>query len=233
MTDLNRIYYNARQTCLSMMQDRGYTLPSTLLVPLTDREFDVAFDKKQMDLAGVTDHLHQLPVYVRIIEPSRQFNILEDRDAVFKEAAKYFNSIGLAGVTDHLTLIKALDKGKARLIIIYNSRRGRPQIAYEKAYMDHPFIEVYQVHKLAINPLNTKYQSKWELITDSQTIADIYHKNDANPIMFGSVCLDDPINRYYGGRPAENGQPANLYKVTRGGVNIFYRKVITKKMNLK
>jgi len=232
MADFTHIYYGARLTCLEMMRDRGYNV-SDLLFQLTEKEFEVMFDKKQMDIAGVTDNSGR-PVYVKIIEPTRQFNKAADRQYIFKEVAKYFNSIGMTEITDDKSLETELDKGVARLIIIYNSRQpGQLQSKYEEEYILHPFIEVYQVHHININPTKNKYQPKHKLLTATEDIAKIYRRYDAKPIMLGSICIDDPINRYYGGRPAEDGKIGHVYEITREGTNIFYRKVVSKRMNIK
>jgi hypothetical protein len=232
MTDFNRIYYGARMTVLEMMNDRGYSVPESLS-QLTDKEFEVSFEKKQMDLAGIFDNEGR-PVYVKIIEPTRQFNKAVDRQSIFKEVARYFFSIGLVNITDDKLLEVALDEGQARLIIIYNSRQpGQIQTKYEEEYMLHQFIEVYPVHMMNINPKYCKYQPKYKLLTSPEDIAKVYRRYDAKPIMLGSICIDDRINRYYGGRPAENGKIADVYEVTREGTNIFYRKVISKRMNIK
>jgi DNA-directed RNA polymerase subunit H (RpoH/RPB5) len=232
MTDFNRIYFGARLTCLEMMKDRRYNVPNSLL-ELTEKEFEVTFDKKLMDIAGITDDQGR-QVYVKIIEPTRQFNKKADKQSIFKEIAKYFNGIGLSQITDEKELEKAIKEGIVRLIIIYNSRQpGQLQSKYEEEYILDPFIEVYQVHYMNINPKKNRYQPKYRLITNSEEIGKIYRRYDAKPIMFGSICIDDPINRYYGGRPAEDGKIAHIYEITREGVNIFYRKVVSKRMNIK
>ena len=232
MADFNRIYYGARMNSLEMMKDRGYEVPESHF-KLTDKEFDVIFEKKQMDVVGIVDNEGR-PVYIKMIEPTRQFNKVGERDAIFKEIAKYFAGIGIGNIECEKTLLNALNAGVVRLVVIYNSRQsGQLQIRYEEKYILHPFIEVCQVHHMNINPKNSKYQPKYKLITSTEEIEKIYKKYDAKPIMLGSICIDDPINRYYGGRPAENGKKAHLYEITRGGTNIFYRKVISKRINLK
>ena len=240
MSDFNTIYYRARQTCLEMFVDRGYTVPPHLQ-QLTPKEFEIMFDKNQMDLSGISDQSNRM-VYVKIINPSSIFNKKENHTQVFDEVAKYFsskanepNNESLKSITDGKSLEIALDKGICRLIIIYNARQQensqQKQNKHEEKYLTHKYIEVYPVHNF-INPKNSKYQPKFKLITDIDEIAKIYRQYDAKPIMLGSICIDDPINRYYGGRPAEDGKLANLYEITRGGVNIFYRKVMPKLMNL-
>ena len=232
MDDLKRVhtYYCARRKVLEMMRDRNYKVPK-ILFETTEKEFEIMFNKKQMDLTGINDN-NGLPVYVKIIEPSRQFTTLLHKE-IFKEIAKYFNII-IPSIQDEKTLTAALDEGKIRLIIIYHTRHQEQSKAkHLEKYITDPYIEAYQVNNLSISPKDSKYQDKWRLILDPQEIADIYARYDAKPIMFGSVCIDDPMNRYYGGRPAENGKPAQIFEITRGGVSIFYRKVISKTMNIK
>lgn len=232
MADYSRIYYGARQTILEMFIDRGYVVPEALN-QLTEKEFEVMFEKRQMDLSGIVDNLGR-PVYVKMIEPTRQFHKKDDKLAIFKDVAKYFNSVGMTTITDEKTLTTALNEGKVRLIIIYNSRQpGQLQNKFEEEYITHGFIEVYQVNQIYINPKKNKYQPKFELITNQEEIAKIYRRYDAKPIMLGSICIDDPINRYYGGRPAEDGNLGHVYEITRDGTNISYRKVINKRMNIK
>ena len=232
MADNNQIYYGARQTVLKMLKDRHYKVPE-LLTQLTEKEFDILFEKRQMDIHGISDN-QEKPVYIRVIEPTRQFNKEKDRVTDFREVAKYFNAIGMNHITDDKTLESSLDNGQIRLIIIYNSRQpGQLQTKYEEEYITHSHIEVYQVHNINIPPKETKYQPKFKLIADTEEITKIYRRYDGKPIMLGSICIDDPMNRYYGGRPAEQGKLAHIYEINRGGTNIFYRKVISKRMNLK
>jgi hypothetical protein len=50
--------------------------------------------------------------------------------------------------------------------------------------------------------------------------------------MISSVCIDDPINRYYGGKPPNGDKKhGDMYEITRDGINIFYRKVVSKRVN--
>lgn len=232
MSDFSQIYYGARQTCLEMLRDRNYKVPENLF-QLTKKEFEIMFEKRQMDLYGITD-VENKPIYVKFVEPARLFNKEADRVTIFKEIAKYFNSIGMSEITDEKTLDEALNGGLIRLIIIYNSRQlGQLQTKYEEKYITHPYIEIYQVHNMNISVIKNKYQPKWRLISDPTEQAQVYRRYEAKPIMIGSVCIDDPVNRYYGGRPAENGKIAQIYEITRNGLNIYYRKVVSKRMNLK
>lgn len=241
MADLSRIYYGARKTCLEMFAARGYQIPKHHL-DLTEKEFEIMFDKKQMEITGVIDNQNK-PVYVRMIEPSRTFNKVPDKQAIFKDIAKYFKSIGVSPMDNDKNVEDAANQGLIRLCIIYNAQhQGTSQNKLEEDYVTHPYIEIHRVDVIYINPTNNILQSRHELITDETEIAKIYKKYDAKPLLLGSKCIDDPITRYYRGRPAEKkldskGQlvdtMAHVFKVYREGRNIFYQKVTFKRMNIK
>lgn len=235
MSNSNDIYFRARKTVLKMMTDRGYVVPDALF-DITNQEFDILFEKKEMNLMGITDNKN-IPVYVKMIEPSRQFNKAADRTSVFKEVAKYFQTI-IPEINDDRDIEKILDNGQIRLIIIYNAKQsGQIQTKYEEEYITHPYIEVFRVDKISVNPTEHKNQPKFRLITDQEEIKKIYDRYMGKPFIFPSICINDPINRYYGGRPAEsdnsnqNIKYADLYEIDRHGCNISYRKVINKKIN--
>ncbi len=232
MSDFYKIYYEARRVCLKMLGDRNYNLPPNVLLPITDQEFEIMYEKKQIDIGDITDN-EGLPTYIKFIKDSTQFNKTAERAQIFSEIAKYFSAIN-PKIIDDKTLIDALNNGLIRVIIIFNAiQSGQVQNKYEEEYMSHPFLEIHQVHNMAIDPTHHKYQPKFTLITNQEDLAKILRRYDAKPLMFGSISIDDPINRYYRGRPSENGHLPQMYTIVRGGLNIFYRKVISKRMNLK
>lgn len=241
MSDLARTYYGARKTCLEMFLARGYQVPDHHK-NLTEKEFEIMFDKKQMEITGITDNQNK-PVYVRLVEPSRTFNKVPDKQAIFKDIAKHFKSTGMTPMDNDKNVEEAADQGIIRLCLIYNAQQqGNAQNKLEQDYITHPYIEIHRVHVIYINPTESILQPKYELITDEIEIAKIYKRYDAKPLLIGSICIDDPINRYYRGRPAEKrldkkgelvDTMAHLFKVIRKGSNIFYRKVTLKRMNIK
>jgi DNA-directed RNA polymerase subunit H (RpoH/RPB5) len=235
MEDFVKIYYGARGTCLQMFKDRGYLVPE-VLDQVTQSEFDVMFEKKNMDISGVVDNSDGVdrPVYVKIVEPTKQFNKEADRKSVYKDVSDYFERIGHPTISDYKSLNEALEDGEIRLIVIYNSRQsGQVQNKYEKDAIPHSYLEVFQVHMMNINPTQNRYQPKFRLITDQAEITNIYRRYDAKPTVLGSICLDDPITRYYNAKPAASDRLAHVFEINRGGTNIYYRKVTTKRMNIK
>jgi hypothetical protein len=225
-----RIYYRARNVCLKMLKTREYTIPASYSNTMTEKEFAIMFEAKQMDLTGIIDRENR-PCYVKFLHPDYQFSKADEKKSLFKEIAKHFSQT-VPSVTDDQSLAEATRDGKLRLIIVYSAVENGPS-KFEKDYINDPFIELHQVHRLSIDPFECKYQKEWRLIHNQKEVAGILDRYDAKLLMLGSVAIDDPINRYYRGRPAENGHSAQVYEITRDGINIFYRKVITKKMNLK
>lgn len=214
----SKIYYRARQVCLQMLRDRKYTVPN--FAPLTEQEFEIMYDAKQMDLSGIIDN-NGKPCFVKMLHPDFVWNAADKRRA-FNNIANYFKNNGHPEITNDEDLTDATDQGEIRLIFVLQNMDSK----LEKTYVTNPFIEIHQADKLAIDPFECKYQKTWRLLPSTET-KEILERYDAKPIMMGSVCIDDRINRYY------RGQLGQVYEINRNGTGVFYRKVIMKKINLK
>lgn len=219
---ISRVYNSARQTCLEMMRDRGYTFN---ISGMTNVEFEQIFDKKGlMDLKGIRDEKGK-PVYVRFVE---SMTPLAKGDEIKQDVFDPLKHDVDAKNADEV--VSKCNKGEFRIIVVFNARSAdgtQPSSKHklEKDYEGKSGIELFQVHLLSVNPVKHRYQPKFRLISDKKEIEQIYAYYDAKPILFGSICIDDPVNRYY------NGQPGQLYEITREGTGIFYRKVTSKYMN--
>jgi DNA-directed RNA polymerase subunit H (RpoH/RPB5) len=107
----------------------------------------------------------------------------------------------------------------------------------ESDFIGHPWVEIFDVRHMFINPTKHALQPKWRLMEEAEII-EMLKRYEANTsqttrTLLGSVCIDDPVNRYYGGRPQTKTYHGDIYEITRSGINIFYRKVVAKRMNLK
>lgn len=224
MTDLIRIYYKARNNCLKMCETRGYTVPENLK-NMTIDEFGVAYEKNYLDIYGITDPDGRM-VYIKFINPNHQYTKNEHRDKAYREIVDSLQQHGINIVSTD-KLIENFTDEKIRLIIVYNPQHGEQKKAFPK------FLEVFKITDLSKELLDHVYQPKYRLITDRKEIEEIYQRYNCNPNMIPSICIDDPIVRYFAARPAEKGKLANVFEITRDGRNISYRKVINKKMNLK
>jgi DNA-directed RNA polymerase subunit H (RpoH/RPB5) len=211
MSDLTRIYFNARRTVIQMMLDRGYTPPTGMIEPNYD-EFSIQFNLRHMDVSGFTTP-DGVPVYVKLIAPNQAFKTVANKEVVFGEIRRALS-------------VQGIDMGSARLIIAYNSRQGpKPSLTYEKAYINDPKIEVFQVHNLSINPTESHLQPKFKLITSKTEIDAICKPLSCTSAQFPSMCFDDPINRYY------RGKVGDVYEITRlgpTGASLAYRRVVGK-----
>lgn len=228
MADLIRIYYKARNNCLKMCETRGYTVPENLK-NMTIDEFGVAYEKNYLDIYGITDQYGRT-VYVKFINPSHQYTKNEHRDKAYREIVTSLQQQDIE-ITSTDELIENFTNERIRLIIIYNPQHGEPTT--KKKEVPKPFLEVFKITDLSKELLDHVYQPKYKLITERKEIEEIYQRYNCKPNMIPSICIDDPIVRYFAARPAEKGKLANVFEITRDGRNISYRKVINKKMNIK
>lgn len=214
-TDANYLYFGARRTCLEMLRDRGYNVPQQLF-NLTEKEYGLT--NKNTEIGGITDQQGS-PVYIKLFDGAKKTALLESIKSL----------IGRDGEIE----LKELEG--LRLFLIVDIKNNDMNKLY-KEFAEHPFIEVFDVHHIFINPTKHIYQPKWRLMTKEEVTLMLQRyeggSTSVSPVVLGSVCIDDPMNRYYGGRPPSKGRFGDIYEITRDGVNIFYRKVIMKKMNI-
>jgi DNA-directed RNA polymerase subunit H (RpoH/RPB5) len=211
------LYFGARQTCLEMMNDRRYRIPSELY-QLTEDDFSFykTGDSLMRGIYDTTDH----EVIVLLTQES-------SKDAIIKLISDY---------SDEATNEEELKKLTSHhFIIICDITNKLTQFVTN--FIGHPFVEIFDVRQMFINPTKHIYQPKWRLMKDDE-ITEMLQRYEAKSVqtsrvLLGSVCLDDPVNRYYGGRPASKDRKGDVYEITREGVTVFYRKVISKRINVK
>lgn len=226
-------YYNARNNCIKMMKDRNYKVPDFPVLSM--EQFKIMYETHSIDLYGILD-TQGIPCYVKFIHHSNPFLTVPERDAVYASIITTLNSNGyqVGGFKKPVDLAESVDlkQGKIRLILVYKTG-DKGASRYEKNYLMDPFVEVHQVKKLAIDIFACKYQPQYRMLSSKQEIDGILARYDGKPMMLGSITIDDPVNRYFRGRPAENGNHPTIYEIIRKGVSVYYRKVVPKKMNLK
>lgn len=214
------MYFMARRTCLEMLVDRKYTVPPHLF-NLTEKEFI------SMRLLTINDDI--------IDNNGNKVHVvmcLEDtRFSLFERIGKLFDV-----KRNEDDVVEYVKKNNIHLIIIYNDRSGSPFKLYEDFVGDQN-IEVFDVNYMKINPTKGKYQPQWRLMSDEE-VTKILQKLEAGSSkptrsLLGGVCIDDPMNRYYWGRPMSKDYKGDVYEIIDGGTRVFYRRVISKGMNLK
>lgn len=230
------LYFGARQTCLEMMRDRKYTVPEYLF-NLTEMEFGSDFNKYS-NISGITDSKNQKVFIIMFNGFDKLTLFLKIYD--FLKTELPIDEIPEQSKDNELTVKNFTN---IRIIIIYNPQVSSKLDKLDKLYSGDPyqnasFIEAFDVNLMFVNPTKHIYQPIWILMEESE-ILDIMQKYEARSLhpsrnLFASVCFDDPINRYYGGKPpCKDKKNGDMYKILRDGVNIFYRKVSSKRMNLR
>jgi DNA-directed RNA polymerase subunit H (RpoH/RPB5) len=222
----HRLYYGARRTCLEMMTDRGYSIPPQYLTVTIDA-FNPENDLEMTEIIDTDNNKVFVKFFTDPLKPS------DLKTACFK----FLEAENAAPTHEDIDKLDATDK--IHLIIAYDPLLGSLSTPY-KFEIDHignQFFEVFDVRKLFINPTKHVYQAKWRLMKESE-ITELLQRYEAKMVqttrvILGSVCIDDPINRYYFGKPPSAGKRGDVYEIIRDGLSIFYRKVVNKKMNFK
>jgi DNA-directed RNA polymerase subunit H (RpoH/RPB5) len=214
------------------LKDRSYRVPQSLF-GVTETEF---MDRNHWKISGIVDKGNH-KVFVYLFEGFDLMQLYKDllqflREEIPEEIKKMVTGEDFSD-QDSIESLSNL-----HLIIIY----GRPDtlpatfLKIKDTYIGHPFIETFDVSFLSINPKNHIYQPIWELMEEKEIteMLQLYEAKSfpTSRVLLGSVCIDDPMNRYYGGKPGKGKKSGDVYKITRDGCSVFYRKVIAKKMNL-
>jgi len=232
------LYFGARQTCLEMLKDRFYNVPGQLSC-ITEQHFTKSLkngDKKYMEISGIKDTLGR-PVFVKMSTETDRGNLFVETLLFLKRELPPSSIRESKDSKDKAEEI-VNDIKNIRLIIIYDPEQSSSFSKLSEIYVGDSMIEAFDVHLMFINPKKHVYQPKWRLMGDDEVSEMLrrYEAKSSHPsrVLFGSVCIDDPMNRYYGGHPpSQDKRNGDMYEITRDGVNIFYRKVISKRMNLK
>jgi DNA-directed RNA polymerase subunit H (RpoH/RPB5) len=210
-SEITQLYYKARMTCIQMCQDRGYTVNPSL--EHTESSADLSI------MAGIKDK-HSMPVYI-LVHPN-----VSERKRLFDEIAHrtHISNSEEKNVKESISDV--------RVINIYDSRLiGNRKL--EEDYIGHQFIEMFDVRHMAINPVRHSLQPQFRLLSETEIDEVLKRYGTTNRLILGSICIDDPVNKYYGGKPDGVNGKSDVYEITRDGLNVFYRKVVSKRMNLK
>ena len=204
-----QIYFNAYKNILKMCKNRGYTVDDKLDT-LGMMEFSSKFKHNDLDVNnGITDK-NNLRVHVKILTPSIS-------DIKTDEIIRYYN--------DYFSETPYTE-GKFRAIIIYPSENEKRREKDIENYSTHKYIEFHDVKKISIDIINHIYQPKFRLLSDEEK-QNIYKKYNASAMTVGTMCINDPINKYY------HGLVHDMYEIKRNGVGIFYRVVTPRMQNGK
>ena len=225
MQEIINIYYNGWLNCIKMLKNRKYKIDYDKYNVNFD-EFKLLYDKDIL-LIKALDNNKQ--VYVKFAQSNKNFSTMDPKIEILNDILKQSRKNKLSD------LLKIMNNKKIRIIVIYNSynaKNNKFDNKFEAFGDDHEHLEVFQVHKMAINIINHIYQSKYILLNNKQ-VELLKNLFNVSPKLLGSICINDPINKYYNGKPKKYNKRADIYKVIRKDGNIYYRRVISKKMNIE
>lgn len=230
MDNIPQLFYGARRTCLEMMRDRKYSIPPTLF-NVTESEFSAEFNESgRIMISGIVDTSGN-SVFIEMTTET-------DKKTMFRNIHSHIANKCHDKISgDNYENVISNAEG-VRVIIIFNRRTVTGNFAkLINDYMNHSFIEVFDVNRIFINPSKHVYQPQWRLMNEVE-INDMlrrYETKSANPtrILLSSVCIDDPMNRYFGGKPPSNGKGGDVYEIIRDGISVCYRRVVQKRMNIE
>jgi DNA-directed RNA polymerase subunit H (RpoH/RPB5) len=212
-TNEDHLFFGARQTCLEMIRDRHYRFPLTLF-DVTEAQF--FRDKKHttfFDVIGDVVDLNSQVTYIILSRTGKAAEVVSEMKRFGLQVSKLEEITGF-----HLILVCDAEP------------------SFVDKFSGHSNVEVFDVRHIFVNPTKYKDQPKWRIM-DKDEINEVLQRYESqvkipSRVLLGSVCINDPVNRYYGGRPPGKGFAGDIYEIRRDGINIFYRKVISKRMNL-
>jgi DNA-directed RNA polymerase subunit H (RpoH/RPB5) len=197
-----------------MVIDRGYRVPAPMM-NVTEKDFNMT--PQYLEMRGITDPKLELEVRIKLSTQTVKQEFMDDLRVFVNPKQKTFD----VGKIDQFRLICVYDANMLKL----------------DDYLTHPFVEFFDLHLMFVNPTKHIYQPKWRLMTEDEIIEMLkrYTAKSTQPsrLQLGSICLDDPINRYYGGKPPSKDYKGDVYEIIRDGISVFYRKVVAKRMNLE
>jgi DNA-directed RNA polymerase subunit H (RpoH/RPB5) len=230
------LYFKARNTCLDMLRDRKYDVPSYLFT-LDEKTFNSNFVRYSV-IDNITD-LKGNKVLVVIFNGSDRVILFSK---IYDILTLHVDNMTSSFKNDETNILNTKDMN-VRTIILYDSVGALQNLSkLDRVYIGDPnqegsMIEAFDINYMSINPTKHIYQPKWRLLSENEII-EVLQRYESKSTqltknLFPSVCIDDPINRYYGGKPpCKENKGGDMYEINRDGVSLFYRRVISKRMNL-
>jgi len=240
-------YWRARNNVIQMFIDRNYRMikaedgsPGTtedlknLYLSLDD--FKRNYFPETMKMVGI-ETKDGLPVYVIMV-----YNY----DSVpIDNADKIYSSSKASGIINDIAGdlgLKIAHDGKKtetklplkeflsmiKLVIVYNTKpktKNRYDTSAERGFAqpEYPNIELWPVHKLQVNLARHVKVDPHFLLTDAQK-QEVLDRFNANAQMLTQYTINDPLNRYYDGKPGE------VYKIsTNNGMAPRFAIVVARK----
>lgn len=232
---MEQTFYKARLTLVQLMKDRGYTHDNEKgldVFNLSLEEFRELFKNSErdtvngyhpiyLDMSGIKTNDGK-NVYIRVLngqfKDNKIFSIFDKNKperSDFIPIAEHFK----LPVTTRAELNDLFNQ--VHIIFVYRAttkKDGRYDIGLQTSFLDNPDVEALPVHTLTFNVTRHEKVSPHRLLSEKEKIR-VYEKFNASRVMFNKICLDDPVNLYYGGRPGD------MYEISRAGYKPSYRVV--------
>jgi len=238
MQDLNESFYKARNNVISMLIDRGYKDQATGETSDLQNRY-ISFDEFKelsqvgdvaIDLGGILTK-DNIPVYVKFFMPKGKSSEITVADLFNnKDAGGIFNDVATQ-VFKREQFKSNEDLRKffkdVKLIVVFvagRNSKGKFLMNVETSFTmpEYDNIELWPVHRLQVNYPNHILIKPHEILSEIDKQA-VLHRFNLNASMMPEMCIDDPINRWYCGKPGE------VYKVSRGTAP-HYVIVVSRKM---
>lgn len=169
MDDLVSLF-QARQTVIEMLQDRGYEVPDNLKCDNLS-EFKQLFNQKQFDVLVKTPN----PCYVKFVLLHKvRPNMLRD----------YINQIRE----------KDISEADELLLII----RNKPNSALLKITKEFKNIQIFWIRNLIINITHHRLNPKYRKLTESEIENILKQYHITSRFQLPLMLTDDPISKYFG-----------------------------------
>lgn len=213
-------YYEARKNAINMCKIRGYSVDDSLLL-MSPLEFKTLYEtsknalhivhgiKEKLDNGKLSD-TDNVIIYLAFSP--------EEFKYAFKVAQQVFKK-------DDVELKELISNNMIKIISI------QPSFDKVKKEVDEnlPSTEFHLLKIMSKDILNHIYQPKITMLTNAERSA-IFAKYGANATMFSTMCIDDPVNKYFGG---QNNQMYRIESTNtdQGSISIRYRIVTSKRVN--
>jgi DNA-directed RNA polymerase subunit H (RpoH/RPB5) len=206
----------AKKNILTMLEDRKYTFSKELFNQI---------DNESIVIDGIKDNkgLSVFVVMGRADDKSMAHFLVENMK----------NNVNFPQSGSDVEKIQAL-KNCRIILLIEGSFYDFPK---SNALRDIENLEIFGLKESMVNITKHKYQPKFRFLSDDEITELI--KKVGNGVTSNSVrqtlpfiCIDDPINRYYGGKPPSKTYRGDVYEIVRNGTSISYRAVSSTTMNI-
>jgi len=189
-------------------------------------------NEEKIDMEGLSDENNNslfLFILKSVDKDNLKKDVCEKVVSKVKEHTKKDVNIpsGLTPSQKYMYCLELLKKTPSmHTIILYDGNIDRHELESHHT----PVLEVWNINMTYYDIIKNKDQPRFKLIRGNEFKESVMKLLEITPYMLPSICIDDPVNRYYNGKYSQNNP--DLYYIIRPN-NIYIRKVTNKKMEIK